>query len=58
MNIKLAIKARQSLVKIRSCKSFEHITSFHETKSNFVHFYGHNKLGMKVSLKIQTRVHT
>jgi len=38
MNIKLAIKAKQSLVKIRSYKSFEQITSFHETKSNFVHF--------------------
>ncbi len=40
MNIKLAVKekVRQSLVKIRSYKSFEHITDFNETKSNFVHF--------------------
>ncbi len=40
MNITLAIKekVRQSLVKIRSCKSSKQITDFNETKSNFVHF--------------------
>jgi hypothetical protein len=40
MNIKLAIKAkvRQSLVKIKPCKSSKQITSFNETKFNFVHF--------------------